>query len=166
MKNVDLLLLAFLLSLVFLLGGCTNSPRRSADRAALLQLHQDSLRAHREGDWRWFGRGTTDDVVMGSRGEIIRPNPEDTLARFRDYLGRTRFEEYRDASAPIVRVSDDGTMGWVLAHVYVKGVQDEGEETETRLDTTWTWISTFDKRDGRWLRAAMVSNMHEGPPRE
>lgn len=154
------------LALTIALPGCNAAGSRSADMTTLRALHEDSLRAHREGDWQWFGRGVGDDFVLGSRGEIVRPTREETLQQFRDYLGRTVFSAYDDSSDPIVHVSEDGTMGWVLAHVYVAGIRDKGEATESNIDMTWTWVSIFEKRNGQWLRVANVSNSHDGPPEQ
>ena len=152
------------LTLTIALPGCKTTGSRAADIATLRALHEDSLRAHREGDWRFFGKGIGDDLVLGSRGEIVIPDRGETLERFRDYLGRTDFSAYHDASEPIVHVSEDGTMGWVLAHIYIAGIQDKGEPSESKYDTTWTWVSIFEKRNGKWLRVANVSNSHDGPP--
>ena len=156
------------LALTFLpvLSGCASLNSRQTDIATLRTLHEDSLRAHRDGDWEWFGQGVGDDLVHGNRGEISYPDRAETLERFRDYLGRTDFSTYDNASEPIIHISEDGTMGWVLAHIYIAGVQDEGLDTEHHLDSTWTWISIFEKRYGQWLRVANVSNSHEGPPKQ
>lgn len=151
------------IALALLFTGCS-ATTREADVRALRRLHDESLRAHREGDWRWFGEGVADDYVAGSRGELVRPTRVDTLERFRDYLQRTEFTAYHDVAEPVVHVSEDGTMGWVLAQVHVEGVQDAGSASEETIDSTWTWVSIFEKRQGQWLRVANVSNCHEGPP--
>ncbi len=154
------------LALGLCLFGCSTTTDRESDRTILRSLHEDSLRAHREGDWEWFGRGVADDFIAGSRGELVRPSREETLAKFREYLGNTEFSRYHDVVEPIVRISEDGSLGWVLAQVYVAGVQDSSEDDPRRFDTTWTWVSLFQKQDDEWLRVGNVSNMHEGPPAE
>jgi hypothetical protein len=92
------------------------------------------------------------------------PGCEETLERFRAYLGNTTFTRYEDASEPIIHVSADATMGWVLVQVHITGVDSEGQANEAEFDATWSWVSIFEKRKGEWLRAANVSNRHDGPP--
>jgi hypothetical protein len=63
---------------------------------------------------------------------------------------------------PIVRVSQDGTLGWVITRTRVRRTQKDaaGAETETRF--VYAGITTYEKRDGRWRRVANVSTFE--PP--
>ena len=54
---------------------------------------------------------------------------------------------------PVVRVSDDGTLGWVICQVKIAGSQ--GDES---FSSVWAWIELYAKVDGTWKRVGNVSN--------
>jgi hypothetical protein len=81
------------------------------------------------------------------------------IPRFKEYLDNTEFDEYRDLIDPIVRVSDDGTLGWVIAQVKVAGTRNYDSGESKVFDSVWAWIELWEKRDGRWYRLGDVSNV-------
>jgi hypothetical protein len=58
-----------------------------------------------------------------------------------------------------VKVSNDGTLGWVISQVYVRGEQDTGGGEMARIEFESSWIELYEKRNGRWLRVGNVSNI-------
>jgi len=138
-------------------GGAGTSPNAGADAERLLELHRGVLRAHLEGDVKGWLSQESDDFVVANRGEVTRPSRAERHAFFEPYLRETRFEEYRDLIPPIVRVSRDGTLGWVIAQVRGSGVRKTGSGG-ARVEFTSAWIELFEKRDGRWTRVGNVSN--------
>ncbi|MCX4247412.1 DUF4440 domain-containing protein [Paraliomyxa miuraensis] len=143
---------------------CATTSASAPTIDSVLQAHEDSLRAHREGDWEWFGRDMTDPSLVVSNGEVLPVTREQTLERFRDYLGRAEFTRYEDLEPPIVRMSPDGQMAWVIARVVVEGQArlDDGQHRE--LDSTWAWATLYERRDGRWVREANISTRVPEPP--
>jgi hypothetical protein len=128
-----------------------------SDEAALLALHENGLEAHRTNSVDRLLANAASDSVVANRGQISRPSIESTRARFSDYLGRTRFTIYRDQVPPIVKVSRDGTLGWVIAQVEAKGEQRNGQRIEP-LEFVSAWIELYEKRDGHWVGIGNVSN--------
>jgi hypothetical protein len=96
--------------------------------------------------------------VQANKGVISHPSLEERRERFRAYLGSTRFEVYRDVADPVVRVSDDGTLGWVIVQVEARGVQTQADGRTEPLQFTSAWIELYEKRGGRWVRTGNVSN--------
>jgi hypothetical protein len=133
-------------------------PGRSTDEKALLALHEQVLRAHRESNVDLLLGPETADIVVVGRGEITRPTKAQRRARFGDYLGRTRFSVYEDLVPPIVKVSGDGTLGWVIVQVHAKGMQKQDDGKEEPLEFTAAWIELYEKQGGKWLAAGNVSN--------
>lgn len=131
---------------------------RDADRAALLALHQKVMVAHREGNVEMLLEDGADDSIIGNRGAVTRPPLAEQRARLGPYLSSTRFDFYRDRIPPIVRVSDDGSLGWVIVEVEAKGTQRSGDGTEAPLEFVSAWIELYEKRAGRWYRVGNVSN--------
>jgi len=127
------------------------------DAEQLLALHRIVLEAHLKSDVELLLKDETDDYVVVSRGEISNPTREERRKQFSSYLKSSRFEIYRDEVPPTVRVSDDGTLGWVIVQVVARGLQtDAGGEKP--LTFTSGWIELYEKRDGRWLRTGNVSS--------
>lgn len=144
-----------LLLCTIFLAGCASSSLRS-DREQLLALHEKALRAHREQSIAVLLEDEVEDYVVASRGEIFIPSKQKREESMGPYLRSTKFESYVDTREPIVKVSDDGTLGWVIVRISARGVQ-EGEP----LEFTSAWIELYEKRNGRWWRVGNVSNFKE-----
>jgi hypothetical protein len=74
------------------------------------------------------------------------------------YLKATNFRQYRDEVPPVVNVSQDETLGWVIAQVYAQGEQATSDGQVSPIQFISAWIELYEKRDGRWLRTGNVSN--------
>ena len=133
----------------------------ATDAERLAALHQKVIRAHQESDVELLLEDSSADYVVASRGDVTRPTIADRRARLGSYLGRTRFSEYRDLREPIVTVSADGTLGWVMVQVHAVGEQTGADGETHRVEFTSAWIELYQKRDGRWLRVGNVSNFKE-----
>ena len=141
------------------IASCVTVRRSAGDaRAELLALHQTVIDAHATSDVELLLRDESDDYVVANRGEITTPNKAARRARLGAYLGSTRFTVYRDEVAPVVRVSEDGTLGWVIVQVYASGEQRGESGQTTPVEFTSAWIELYEKRGGRWLRTGNVSN--------
>ena len=128
------------------------------DTGALLAMHAAVLRAHRESNAGILLAGAAEDFVQANRGEITRPTMEDRRARFTAYLGATTFDEYRDLADPVVKVSKDGTLGWVIAQVHAHGRQRTDSGATEPIEFTSAWIELYEKRGGRWVSVGNLSN--------
>jgi hypothetical protein len=132
-----------------------------SDEEQLRAHHETILRAHREGDLAAWMAIESDRYDLVNRGEITHPTKAEREKFLGPYLARTRFREYRDAVAPIVRVSRDGSLGWVIAQVQGAGVRTDASGKETPVSFTSAWIELYEKRDGRWLCIGNVSSFKE-----
>jgi hypothetical protein len=133
-----------------------DSPARDAQ--VLRSLHDKAIRAHKESNAALLVEDQAPDMVIVNRGEVTRPTLDERRAGFGSYLGRTVFSEYRDLAEPIVKVSDDGTLGWVIVQVTARGIQStEGGEKQP-IEFVSAWIELYGKRNGRWYGVGNVSN--------
>jgi hypothetical protein len=135
----------------------------SGDEAQLLLLHEEAMRAHRESNVDLLLKGAEDDFIVSSRGEVSHPDLEARRQFLGPYLESTRFSVYRDLIPPIVKVSADGSLGWVVVQVEAKGEQTEPDGTVAPLEFVSSWISLYEKRNGRWVGIGNVSNFKPGP---
>jgi hypothetical protein len=134
------------------------APGREAAVSQLLSLHRDVIDAHLRGDPAGITGRESEDYVLAGRGEITFPSLESRRERFAGYLGATTFTEYRDMVEPVVQVSPDGNLGWVIAQVEARGKQVSQDGTEELISFQWAWIELYERRDGRWFRVGNLSN--------
>ncbi|MEQ1832496.1 MAG: hypothetical protein ABL977_05525, partial [Candidatus Eisenbacteria bacterium] len=126
--------------------GLLRRPEPLSDRLQLLVLHESALRAHRRGDVEELLAPEVDTQLVVTRGRITRPDRAARRERFGSYFASTKFRHYADADSPVVRVSDDGTLGWVVARVHAEGTQQGADGKPVPLDVTWGWIELYEKR--------------------
>jgi hypothetical protein len=158
--QVDRFLLVPVLAISVLLASCatTNTAPSRDPRAELLALHAEVMRAHRESNADLLLRSEAPESVSANRGEITQPTLDERRARFQQYLGMTRFTEYVDLVSPIVRVSNDGSLGWVIVQVRGAGVQTTQDGGFKPLAFESAWIELYERRGGSWYRVGNVSN--------
>lgn len=159
MRNTTAAGSLLLAALILGVAGCASAEDGSADEEALLAKHEFVLEAHRTGDVPGWMASEADTVISANRGTITFSAAAERRAMRERYLGSTTFSMYRDLRPPIVKVSDDGTLGWVIAEVEIRGVQTGDDGTETPVDSIWAWIELYEKRDGEWKAIGNVSNM-------
>jgi hypothetical protein len=124
----------------------------------LRALHEKVMRAHRTSDIELLLEDEAPDYVVANRGEISRPTIEQRRERLGGYLKSSSFLEYKDLVEPIVSVSTDSTLGWVVVQVGAKGTQQNGKGKRVPIEFVSAWIELYERRDGRWWRTGNVSN--------
>jgi len=134
---------------------------RAADEAGLRALHETILEAHRAGTVEPWMAIESADYVVANHGRLTTPSLDERRAARTTYLASTRFSVYRDRRPPIVTISDDGTRGWLLAEVEIRGVSTADGDAAVAAD--YAWVELYEKRDGRWRLVGNVSNQAQAP---
>ncbi len=132
------------------------------EKAELLRLHRADREAHLRTDVELLQRSSPEEFISVSRGKIHRAKKSDERKLFTEYFRGAKYYEWDDVEEPIVRVSKDGSMAWMITRVRVRRTQKgpTGEEKEEKC--TYAGIMTYEKVDGRWMRVANVSTFE--PP--
>jgi hypothetical protein len=151
---------AAILAISLHLGSCasTNIAPTPEARATLLALHEEVMQAHRESNVELLLRSEAAETISANRGQLTQPTLDARRARFQQYLGTTRFSEYIDVVPPVVRISNDGSLGWVIAQVRAAGVQSTQDGGSQPLMFESAWIELYERHGGRWYRVGNVSN--------
>ena len=123
----------------------------------LLALHEQVLDAHRTGDLEAWMAVEGDRYVSANNGSISFPTAAERKAGRGPYLNATTFTVYRDLRPPVVRVSEDGSLGWVIAEVEIQGIQ-RSEQGETAIEAVYAWIELYENRSDGWSLIGNVSN--------
>lgn len=128
----------------------------------LLRIHAELLEAHRAGDvTRWMAVESPVFVSVNN-GRVTAQEFSDRRTQRADYLGRASFDVYRDVREPTVQVSADGSLGWLIAEVEVRGsVRSTSGEPEPFHDI-WAWVEMYQNLDGAWKLVGNASNRRPG----
>ncbi|MGH7600597.1 MAG: YybH family protein [bacterium] len=123
----------------------------------LLQLQQQGRNAHFGKDAKLLVSVFADDFINIGAGKITRPTRDQSINRLQAYFDRSEFLEWDDISPPIIRVSQDASMAYVIVHKRVrlkaKNAQGEAEEATT----IFAWVETYEKQNGKWVLTAVAS---------
>ena len=141
--------------------GCTAAPDLEAGAAELRTLHERVLEAHRTGDVDSWMTLEADEYVSANGGVITFPTAADRRAAREAYLSSTTFTVYRDLRPPVVRLSADATLGWLIAEVELRGTQ-VSDSGQTPVVAIWAWIELYEKDSGTWRLVGNVSNRRLG----
>jgi hypothetical protein len=130
--------------------------------AEILKIHEGLIASHLAGDVAGILAAEADEYTVVSRGEIRFPRKAERVAQFTSYLQSIEFTEYRDLVPPLVRVSDDGTLGWLITQAVIAGTQRDETGDPIPVESVWAWVELYEKRDGEWVRVGEVSNRQPG----
>ncbi len=149
-----------LLLLSLLLVACTPQAPSSlpSDEQQLLELHQAGLTAHLAGDIDTLLAGQADDFILVNRGEVSSPSKKQRRDFLGPYLASTKFEFYRDTTPPIVKISRDGSLGWVVAKVEARGVTTTSDDRNVGIEFDVAWIELYERRGHKWIAIGNVSS--------
>lgn len=156
MRQVRILLS---LVLVACAAACTSGePAKTSDEQSLLKLHQAGLRAHIESDIDALLATQAENFVLLNRGEISSPSKQRRREFLGPYLARTRFEFYRDTIEPIVKVSRDGSLGWVMAQVQARGSGVTAQGEHQPVEFVVAWIELYERQGHDWISIGNASS--------
>lgn len=127
------------------------------ERATLLELHQMDRRAHFETDPNLLLKQAADDFISVNSGKISRSTRAEVKAMFESYFKNAKYFEWDDLESPIIRISDDASMAWMIVRAKVRRTQrlESGEQQERAF--VYAGIMTYEKQRGKWVRIANVS---------
>ncbi|HSH40442.1 MAG TPA: hypothetical protein VK993_16845 [Chthoniobacterales bacterium] len=131
------------------------------EKAELLRLHKSDREAHFKTDAEMLLENAPEEFISVSRGKISRSSKADTRKMFTGYFRDAKYYEWDDVEEPIIRISDDGSMAWMITRTRIRRVQKNADGTEKEEKAVYAGIMTYEKRDGRWVRVANVSTFEQ-----
>ena len=157
-------LIVIVMTLALMAYGLRASEQSNSDMEEILKLHQALLESHIRSDVDGVLAAESEQLVVVSGGKVEFPTKAERFHQFERYLNSVEFDEYRDLVSPIVRVSDDRTLGWLIAQVKIAGRQTTSDGEQIPVDAIWAWIELYEKHDSRWIRVGEVSNVKPANP--
>lgn len=123
----------------------------------LMALHRLQRTAHFNRDARLLVSQMSDDFTEISKGRISHPQKEELTRRFQGYFDAVTCLEWDDIRDPVIRISEDASMAYMLVNKRVRLKTSEGKEELT----IFAWTSTFRKINGNWQMTSIASTTAE-----
>jgi len=128
-----------------------------SEATELLKTHQADRQAHFRTDVDLLLADHPDEFISVSRGKIAKTKKADTRKMFEGYFKGAHYYEWDDLEPPIIRVSRDGSMGWIITRLKVRRTQKDSSGSEKEEKFVYAGIMTYEKRNGKWFKVANVS---------
>ena len=128
------------------------------EKARLLQLHERALRAHLENDAQAFLAAYASQWYDVRTTGIRLRTKEEALPSIERYFQRTHFWEITELVAPIIHLSTDASMAWVIGDMRVRATQEVSEEQERDFSFRCAWVSIYEKHEGEWTQVVDASS--------
>ena len=133
------------------------------DEQKLMRLHRVAMDAHLLGNADLMKGSFGAEGVVVYEGEIYPTEAAGSEAMMARILSNRNYTRYDDLVRPVVKVSDDGSLGWVVVQVEAEGERfDENGGVSGPLEFKSAWISLFEKVDDEWKQIGNVSNFKPG----
>jgi hypothetical protein len=142
-------------------ASCTPAPDLAADRAELLRLHEQARIAHLQK--RADLMGFADSLMTVARGAVTVRSAAENAARFQAYVDRSTFQEWDDLAPPLIRISPDGGMAYVVVRKSVRLTAPDSSGVAQPEHTVFAWVEVYEKRGGQWTRTLVASTDRPGP---
>ena len=127
----------------------------------LLLLQKQQREAHLQKDAGRLVEIFAPDFINISAGNVDRPSKEESLKRFQAYFDRTVFLEWDDITPPLIRISQDASMAYVIVQKRVR-TRPNSEASTQESTRIFAWIETYEKQGGKWRLKVVTSTDHPG----
>lgn len=121
----------------------------------LFQRHKQQRAAHFARDAKTIFSEFADEYVSVGNGRVRKPDIDAGLKGLQTYFDNSTFIEWDDITPPIIKVSDDATLGYVIVHKRVR-LLDKNQNGKEEIEI-FAWISTYRKVKGVWKLTAVAS---------
>lgn len=152
--------LSFILSIcsfMLILSACGKELNKNSAYIELQSLQKQQQEAHLTGNAELLVSIFAEDFMNIDSGMINTPTKEQATVRFQSYFDRVEFIAWDNIEEPVINISKDETMAYVIVQkfVHLKIPQPDGSEIESK--TNFVWMEVWEKMDGTWKMKAIAS---------
>ena len=154
--NVNVFRSAAAAMLLAVVAGCAgvDVERETAALNAVRELHR---KAHFNADAELLVSTWADDFHLIDAGAVTKPPKRESIAGFQDYLSSSSFLAWDDIDPPIVRMSGDGKMAYVIVTKRVMLRPRAAADTTRTEESVFAWLETWEKEEGAWKLKALAT---------
>jgi len=128
------------------------------EKSRLMQLYADSLQAHREQDGRTFLAEYAPHWYDVRNGTVRRRSKAEVSPEIEAYFEATHFQDITELSPPLIQVSPDARMAWMIGQIQVQASQIQSDGTERDLSFRCAWVSIYEKPEADWMQVVNASS--------
>lgn len=151
------LLIPVLLGSIFLTGVTQPAVDLEKERAALLAQHKLDREAHFKRDAGALVSSFAAETIYVRDGRVETRTRQENLQRVEKYFASAEFKEWDDMIPPVVRVSPDGKMGWMIVKLKGRYIQRGENGEKSTEEFVCAWLSTYEKQGSKWVHVANAS---------
>ncbi len=146
---------------IVLLAGCSRAegPGSSPERVALEAILQNQRSAHLELDAEQLVEHVAERLVSIDRGAITIQTRDQVREMFASYFEGASYFAWEDLEPPLIKISSDGSMAWVVRRVEVDREESDGSGGRRRRQLISAFTSTFEKVNGEWRLTTVTSTL-------
>ncbi len=137
-------------------GDCSMNSEQ--EKARLLHLHENVLQAHFEKDAKKFLAAYASQWYDVRNTGVRLRTKEEAFPTIEQYFKRTHFSDISEIVAPIIHISTDASMAWVIGEIRVRASQEVSDEKERDFSFRCTWVSIYEKHDDEWEQVVDASS--------
>jgi hypothetical protein len=128
------------------------------EKARLLHLHESALRAHLENDARTFLAAYASEWYDIRNAGVRLRTKEEALASIEQYFQRTHFSDIHEITAPIIHLTTDASMAWVIGQIRVSATQEGPDGKEKDFSFRCAFVSIYEKHESQWAQVIDASS--------
>lgn len=151
----------YVLLLMIGIGFVSTAPQKTVDlekeKEALLKVHETDRRAHFGTDVELLLQHSGDEFIYVGEGKISKSTRAELKETFKAYFKDAKYYEWDDLEPPVVRISNDASMAWMIVRTRVRRTQKDSSGAIKERKFVYAGIMTYEKREGKWIRVANVS---------
>lgn len=122
----------------------------------LINIHARDRQAHFNTDVELAISFFDDSYVYVRDGKIFHLPPSELAPMYAGYFQGAVFREWDDLEAPMIHISGDGGMAWVVEHFRIRVTRQEGDQSTEQI-SEYAGMTVYEKIKGKWLRVANSS---------
>lgn len=130
---------------------------RRSDLESLQRILDDDRRAHLETDAGLLVSHLADTLVSVDEGAVSHLARRDVEMRFRRVFDGATYHAWDDVEPPIVRLSQQRDMAWVVRHVRVDREHRGPGGSRVRRQFVAAWTATYERTQGDWRLTCVTS---------
>ena len=127
------------------------------EKEKLLEVHHTDRKAHFQTDTSLILRHAADEFIAVSNGKVSKSSREEVKQFFEGYFKNAKYSEWDDLEPPIIKISNDASMAWMIVRIKVSRTQGTQGGTQKDISFVYAGIMTYEKKNGKWVRVANVS---------
>jgi len=129
----------------------------AAERVALLKLHAQDRDGHLKGDADLITAPLAPTITEVAGGHVSTMKRDDAKAKFAEYLKTVKYTAWDDASEPVIKISSDGKMAWMVVEIKVE-VAPVSNLVDKRNFMN-SAIQTYEKGPDGWQMTSIAATM-------